>query len=78
MAQTKLDMNLPTAPKGKQPPKKIIKNLAHLVAILESKRLQPDLHDEVLKIIKKYPEGSLDYVYTNLDHIINKCQEKIK
>lgn len=76
--KTKLEMGI----MGYSPEEKFvpntIKTLNHLIAIIESRDIQRELKDEVIAIAKKYPHGSLEYIYKNLDTIIGKCQRILR
>ena len=79
MAQTKLGTGF-VGEGGKKPiapAPKAIRSMGHLIAIVQNRGLQPELQNEVLKIIKGYPDGSLDYAYNNLDNTIFQCQQKL-
>lgn len=79
MAQMKTDVGI-MGQGGKQPPGppvNAIRSMAHLVTIIRNRGLDPELEKEVLKVIKGYPDGSLEYAYNNLNNTIFRCQEAI-
>lgn len=57
---------------------KTIRTLGQFASFLDQRGLSPDLRAEVIKIAKGYPEGSLEYLYTNIEKIISKCQTAIR
>lgn len=59
------------------PPTKVVKNLRHLIAIIESRGLEPELANEVKKAVKEYPEGALEFAFNNMDNIIIQAQNKL-
>jgi len=79
MSQFKMEMGL-MGEVGKQhkgPTKRIVKSLHHFMQLLEMKNLSGELKEEVIKHVKKYPEGALDQVYVTIDKVILVCQNKV-
>jgi hypothetical protein len=47
---------------AKQPARKVIQSLSHLINIVEARNLASSLHEAVIKVASSYPEGALDRI----------------
>lgn len=75
--QTKLEVGVMGQSKAVSRPERFVRSFGHLISIINQHNLEPELREEVLKIAKGYPQGSLDFFYNNLHAIIQKCQNAI-
>lgn len=55
--------------------RRIIRNLDHFISIVEQRGLATEISDEIIKMAKGYPDGALDHLYHNLDHVISQCAD---
>lgn len=55
----------------------LVRSMNQLLTYVENIGLEPEVKAELIKYIKKYPEGSLNYLAKNFRFIVNKCVEKV-
>ena len=73
--KTKLEVGFLGSSTKRQPqaPQRTIYNFQHFAGLVTAKNLDNDLRNEVLKVARQYPEGSLDFMYNNIDNVIMQC-----
>lgn len=62
----------------KQPVRRVIRSLNHFINLINQRTMATELREEVLNVAKGYPEGALDYVYHNIDAVIQQCALKLR
>lgn len=70
--QTKIEMGYMDHAKPSAAPVQHIKSLREFTKVLQNLGLDPELYNKVLETAKRYPEGSLNYFYANLNQFISK------
>ena len=74
----RVDVGIDGAPQGSPTPRKLIKNLKHLKQLLIDKNLPEKIYKEVYGKARKYPEGSLDFFWNNVDNHVTSAINKLR